>query len=162
MATLLASDQPAVREGACRNLFCLAVPLEGKHAALDETAVPGLLPRIVALLSEPFPEVQAEAAGALMALTVAVEAKHACIERGACEALVEIASADATGARLRTNALKLITSLAEAPRGRKALTQLVPVLAQIEAGQFAPSDAEHAALLQETAKRAHAKITWMP
>lgn len=163
MAPLVSSASPAVREGACHNLFCLAVPAQGKADCQDSGSAAGLLPRLVQLLSEPHPAVQAEAAGALMALTVSVPAKLACIACGACEALVAIVADEGSGAKLRTNAAKAMAMLAEAPKGRVALLGAVPTLEAIERdGRFAPGDAEHAALLRAHAKRAREIIAWTP
>jgi hypothetical protein len=168
MASLLASPSEAVREGACHNLFCLAVPTSGKIASLDEGAVPGLLPRLVELLRDPLPAVQTEAAAALMAMTVSIPAKHRCIECGACDALIAIATDGDTEPRLRTNAIKAMAMLAEAPRGRAALMDVVPALEEIEAdaradlADAAAGSAQHRQLLKAHAKRAREIITWRP
>lgn len=166
MAALVNSPSPAVRQGACQSLQCLATPMNGKASCLDETAVPELLPRLVELLREPFPAVQAEAAGALMAVTVSVPAKHRCVACGACEELIAIVAHEDTEPKLRVNAIKAMATLAEAPKGRAALSAAVPTLQEIEAetsdGRFAPSDPEHAALQKAHAKRAREIITWTP
>ncbi|KAJ1639612.1 armadillo-type protein [Pavlovales sp. CCMP2436] len=163
MASLLSSHSPAVREAACQNLFCLAVPMDGKSSCLDEGSVPGLFPRLVELLLEPYSHVQAEAAAALMAMSVSIPAKHKAVECNACEALAKLLVSEEVSAKLRTNIIKLISLLGESPKGRAALMHVVPTLEEIsEQGRFAPPDAEHAALLRAHAQRALAIITWTP
>ncbi|KAG8458294.1 hypothetical protein KFE25_005141 [Diacronema lutheri] len=163
MAALISSPSPAVRAGACANLFCLAVPVDGKSSCLDEGSVPGLLPQLVELLRDVYPAVQAEAAAALMAVTVSIAAKHTCVACGACEALLSAAASEDADARLRTNAIKAMATLAEAPSGRAALMDAVPLLEEIERdGRFAPADEEHAALLRAHARRAREIVTWTP
>mmetsp|Transcript_15156 Transcript_15156/g.44375 ORF Transcript_15156/g.44375 Transcript_15156/m.44375 type:complete len:387 (+) Transcript_15156:40-1200(+) len=164
MASLLESGSPEVVACACHNLFCLAVPSDGKHACLDEGAVPELLPQLVKLLRFVDTKVQEDAAAALMAITVSVPAKHRCVELGVCEVLKDIALDPAVGPKLRGNAIKVITTLAEAPKARMAFEEIVPVLdefAHSEHDPLATSQAE-ADFLRHHAKRAKDVITWRP
>lgn len=160
MATLLSSGAWEVRAAACRNLFCLAVPMDGKYGCLDEGAVPGLLPRLVELLSDSSVEVRAEALGALSAITISVPAKHKCIDCGAADAIPELLESETSTDAVRINAVKLLASLAESPTGRAMLLRCVDVLERIEAGGFPMRNAEHDKLMLEQAEIAHKMLVW--
>lgn len=146
---LLSNDSVTIRAAAARDMMDVTVPLAGKEAACQDADV---IPLLIKLLSDSSPDVAAKAAGAIMTITVTTKGKYKALEAGAIPSLLNLLNSTASEARL--NALKGLTTLAEAPEGRKNLLGSVSDIEERE------SDASKA--VARAAQIAKSLITWKP
>ncbi|XP_051888123.1 radial spoke head 14 homolog [Pristis pectinata] len=111
----------AIKSLAAQALMDISAPLEGKDQICEEEVIPIL----VELLSDPNHEVRATAAGALMFATITTQGKYKALEAGIIPPLLILVN-DPVG-KVRLNAIKTITTVSEAPEGRKILLDHLPL-----------------------------------
>ena len=140
---------------AARNVMDLSLPLAGKEQACDLGAVAAL----IALLRAPdgAPEVKMAACAALMSITITTRAKRMALEGGVVAALPPLLST--AHEPLLLNAIKLITTMAEAPDARAAFQGVVPRLVELKAFDGGRLDRLAVARSSQTAIDT---ITWRP
>ncbi|KAM4827751.1 radial spoke head 14 homolog isoform 1-T2 [Thomomys bottae] len=126
----LFSYNEKIRSKAARALMAISIPLEGKK----QVWMFDVIPILVHLLQDVNMEVKANCAGALMYATVTTEGKYAALDSNAILPLLELLNTNFS-TKVRLNATKALTMLAEAPEGRKLLQIHVPVFRELEADQ---------------------------
>ncbi|XP_043925748.1 radial spoke head 14 homolog [Protopterus annectens] len=144
----LSHTSVCIRWKAARAMMGISVPLEGKKKICEEEVIPLL----VRLLSDQEPKVQANAAGALMSATITTQGRYAALEAYAIPPLLDLIKSPVSEVRL--NVLKTITTLAEAPAGRKELLNHLTQLSELTV------DTSEA--VQKAAKTAVRVISWKP
>lgn len=115
--SLLLDEWESVRSRAAKAILALSLTTKGKHKAVEEKCMDSL----VANLMDKDPDVRAFSAGAIMSIAITTRGKYTAIGSDAILPLVEMMNDEYSEAR--ANALKALTCLAEAPEGRKALSQ---------------------------------------
>ncbi|XP_012886992.1 PREDICTED: radial spoke head 14 homolog [Dipodomys ordii] len=123
----LLSPNENIRSKAAEALMAISIPLEGKNQVWKYDVIPILVHR----LKDISMEVRANAAGALMYATVTTEGKYAALDADAIPPLLELLDPELS-TKVRLNATKALTMLAEAPEGRKLLQVHVPVFRALE------------------------------
>ncbi|XP_007906917.1 radial spoke head 14 homolog [Callorhinchus milii] len=138
----------SIRSKATRAIMDISVPLEGKNKVCEEKVIPLL----VKLLKDRETEVRAKAAGALMFAAITTQGKYAALEADVIKPLLVLVNDESSEVRL--NAIKTITTVSEAPEGRKVLLDHVD---WIEDRSEDPSEA-----VRKAVKIAIDIITWKP
>ncbi|XP_029475990.1 radial spoke head 14 homolog [Rhinatrema bivittatum] len=118
----LSHSSVSIRSKAARALMGITIPLEGKNRVCDEDVIPLL----VQLLKDQDAQVRANAAGALMNAIITTQGKYAALNADAITALLPLVNDELS--KVRLNAIKTLTSLSEAPEGRKVLLENVDQL----------------------------------
>ncbi|XP_014344956.1 radial spoke head 14 homolog [Latimeria chalumnae] len=145
----LTHESVAIRSRAAQAFMGISVPLQGK----DKVYAEGVIPLLVELLNDSNIKVRAKAAGALMTATITTQGKYAALNANAIGPLLNLVN-DATSSEVRLNVIKAITTLSEAPEGRKEL------LASVHLLQERQSDENEA--VRKAADTAVQVITWKP
>ncbi|XP_048196683.1 radial spoke head 14 homolog [Perognathus longimembris pacificus] len=145
----LLSPNENIRSKAARALMAISIPLEGKIQVWKCDVIPILVHR----LRDKNMEVKANAAGALMYATVTTEGKYAALDADAITLLLELLNSGFS-TKVRLNATKALTMLAEAPEGRKLLQSHIPVFHNLEK--------EKNESIQRAARIALKVIEWKP
>ncbi|KAB1255391.1 Radial spoke head 14-like protein [Camelus dromedarius] len=138
----------AVSEATQLSPLWPSIPLEGKNQVWQHDVIPIL----AHLLKDKVDEVQANAAGALTYATVTTKGKYAALDAEAIRPLLELLHLSSS--KVRLNAIKALTMLAEAPEGRKLLQAHVPTFRALE------KDAS--AAVRQAAQIAIQVIEWKP
>ncbi|XP_035496878.2 radial spoke head 14 homolog [Scophthalmus maximus] len=153
----------SVRREAAAAMMALSVPEDGKRQVCEEA----VLPVVVALLQDDDVEVQANAAGVVMYTVVITAGKYQCLDLGVVPVLLHLVSRkeeeeeeDEERRRRRkalvVYSLRALTSLAEAPDGRRLLREQLPLLE--ERSQAAEKDGD----VRRAAQTAVSTVTWTP
>ncbi|XP_077570360.1 radial spoke head 14 homolog isoform X2 [Stigmatopora nigra] len=148
-----------IRREAAGAMMALSVPVEGKRQVCEA----GVLPVLADLLRDRDVDVQANAAGAIMNTAVITTGKHQCLELDVLPVLLQLLShreADGQEERRRKAlvlySLRALTSLAEAPDGRRRLLLRLPLLVgRSEAPEEDPD-------IRRAAWTAVNVVTWTP
>lgn len=138
----------AIRSLAAQALMNISAPLEGKEKMCEEDVILVL----VDLLSDPNPKVRGAAAGALMFATITTQGKYKALEADIIPPLLILVNDPVS--KVRLNAIKTITTMSEAPAGRRALLDHLPLF---ESKAQDPSEAVRKAI-----RIAIEVITWKP
>ncbi|KAM3611614.1 uncharacterized protein V6R79_021360 [Siganus canaliculatus] len=147
-----------VRREAAAAMMALSVN-EGGKQRLCKGAV---LPVLVQLLQDEDLEVQTSAAGALMYTSIITAGKRRCLDLDVVPVLLDLLARKQEGGRgrgrkaLTLYSLRTLTSLAEAPDGRRLLLEQLPLL---EARSEASEEDQDVRRAAQTAIRV---ITWAP
>ncbi|XP_029019485.1 radial spoke head 14 homolog isoform X1 [Betta splendens] len=120
-----------IRREAAAFMMALSVCEDGKRQVCEQ----GLLPVLLALLQDEDVEVQANAAGVIMFTVILTTGKQQCLDLGIVPVLVDLVSKkeeeeEEERKALIIYSLRALTSLAEAPEGRRLLQQQLPLLAR--------------------------------
>ncbi|KAM7415521.1 hypothetical protein PAMA_017840 [Pampus argenteus] len=159
----LSHRSPNIRREAAAAMMALSVPVDGKRQVCEEA----VLPVLVGLLQDDDVEVQANAAGAIMNTVIITTGKLQCLDLDVLPVLLHLVSeqteeeeADEERRSRRKAlviyALRALTSLAEAPDGRRLLLEQLPLLKRRSEAPEEDQDIRRAA---QTAVRV---VTWTP
>ncbi|XP_045890790.1 radial spoke head 14 homolog [Micropterus dolomieu] len=160
----LSHRSPNIRREAAAAMMALSVCEDGKRQVCEEA----VLPVLVDLLRDEDIEVQANAAGVIMNTVIITTGKRRCLDLGVLPVLLDRASKrkedeeekDEERRRRRKAlvmySLRALTSLAEAPDGRRRLLEQLPLLERRSEAAGEDQDVRRAA---QTAIRV---ITWTP
>ncbi|XP_069379021.1 radial spoke head 14 homolog isoform X2 [Paralichthys olivaceus] len=154
---------PSVRREAAAAMMALSVPEDGKRQVCEKA----VLPVVVRLLQEEDVEIQANAAGVIMYTVIITAGKQQCLDLDIVPVLLRLLSIqrqeeDEEAERrprrkaLVVYALRALTSLAEAPDGRRLLLEQLPVLKSRSEATEEDDDIRRAA---QTVVRV---VTWTP
>ncbi|XP_076027527.1 radial spoke head 14 homolog [Genypterus blacodes] len=147
-----------VRREALAAMMALSVPVEGKQRVCEEA----VLPVLVRLLSDRDVDVQTNSAGVLMNTVIITSAKLQCVDLDVVPLLLGLISQDMDeeGRKKRKGlllyALQALSSLAEAPPGRRLLLQRLPLLTRWSTDMEGDQDVRRAA------QTAVSIVTWTP
>lgn len=159
MTNLLSSETASVRAAALKVLTMLAIPPHGKAACVQE---PDLISRELELLLDAnVPEVQLHAARCLSEVALSLPAKSILVDLDACEMIKGVLQATSSNA-LRLDVLKVVTNIAEHPRGRPSFQDLLPVLDAWLASDLETAWNTDSALFQKHVSIARTVIAWKP
>ncbi|XP_062237227.1 radial spoke head 14 homolog isoform X2 [Platichthys flesus] len=154
----------SVRREAAAAMMALSVPEDGKRQVCEKA----VLPVVVGLLQEEDVEIQANAAGVIMYTVIITAGKQQCLDLDVVPVLLRLLSnqrreedEEAQRRRRRRKALvvytlRALTSLAEAPDGRRLLLEQLPLLERQSEATEEDQDIQRAA---QTLVRA---VTWTP
>uniref|UniRef100_A0A3Q3AEG2 Radial spoke head 14 homolog n=1 Tax=Kryptolebias marmoratus TaxID=37003 RepID=A0A3Q3AEG2_KRYMA len=127
----LSHSSPSVRREAAAAMMALSVPVDGKQQVCEEQ----ILPVLVDLLQDDDLEVRTNAAGVVMNAAIITAGKSLSLELNVLPVLLDLLSErpEEEEERRRRKALVLyclraLTSLAEAPKGRRLLREQLPLL----------------------------------
>ncbi|XP_022621611.1 radial spoke head 14 homolog isoform X2 [Seriola dumerili] len=161
----LSHRSPNIRREAAAAMMALSIPEDGKRQVCKEA----VLPVLVGLLQDEDIEVQANAAGVIMYTVIITTGKQQCLDLDVVPVLLLLVSKeteeeeeeDLERRRRRRKALILyslrtLTSLAEAPDGRRLLLEQLPLLLRRSEATEEDQDIRRAA---QTAVRV---VTWTP
>ncbi|KAM7391010.1 hypothetical protein PAMP_021728 [Pampus punctatissimus] len=159
----LSHRSPNIRREAAAAMMALSVPVDGKRQVCEEA----VLPVLVGLLQDENVEVQANAAGAIMNTVIITTGKLQCLDLDVLPVLLDLVSeqteeeeADEERRSRRKTlviySLRALTSLAEAPDGRRLLLEQLPLLTRRSEAPEEDQDIRRAA---QTAVRV---VTWTP
>lgn len=152
---LLGHNSQQIVWRAARNIMGITVPLGGKNAACAE----GVLEPLIKLLTASHtPEVINNACAALMSIAITTEGKLKMVEAGVVKLLPPLL--DHEDERVLLNAIKLITTVSEAPRARAAL--LESAVARLEELKGFRGDRLDVMAVSRSATTAVDTITWTP
>nr|XP_061836953.1 radial spoke head 14 homolog [Nerophis lumbriciformis] len=147
-----------IRREAAGAMMALSVPVEGKRQVCEAA----VLPVLAGLLRDPDVDVQANAAGAIMNAVVITTGKRQCLDLDVLPVLLDLVwerRKDEDEERKRKAlvlySLRALTSLAEAPEGRRRLLEQLPLLV----GRTTPEDDPDVC---RAAKTAVSVVTWLP
>ncbi|CAB1428838.1 unnamed protein product [Pleuronectes platessa] len=153
----------SVRREAAAAMMALSVPEDGKCQVCEKA----VLPVVVGLLQEEDVEIQANAAGVIMYTVIITAGKQQCLDLDVVPVLLRLLSnqrreEDEEAQRRRRRkalvvyTLRALTSLAEAPDGRRLLLEQLPLLERQSEATEEDQDIQRAA---QTLVRA---VTWTP
>ncbi|CAB1428839.1 unnamed protein product [Pleuronectes platessa] len=159
----LSHRSPNVRREAAAAMMALSVPEDGKRQVCEKA----VLPVVVGLLQEEDVEIQANAAGVIMYTVIITAGKQQCLDLDVVPVLLRLLSnqrreEDEEAQRRRRRkalvvyTLRALTSLAEAPDGRRLLLEQLPLLERQSEATEEDQDIQRAA---QTLVRA---VTWTP
>ncbi|XP_040897633.1 radial spoke head 14 homolog [Toxotes jaculatrix] len=153
-----------IRREAAAAVMALSVPEDGKRKVCEEA----VLPVLVGLLQDEDLEVQANAAGVIMYTVIITTGKQQCLDLDVVPVLLDLVSmkkeeeaAEDMEKRRRRKALivyclRALTSLAEAPEGRRLLLEQLPLL--VRRSEAAEEDRD----IRRAAQTAIRVVTWTP
>nr|XP_057927300.1 radial spoke head 14 homolog isoform X2 [Doryrhamphus excisus] len=161
--TLIARKLPHacsdIRREAAGAMMALSVPVEGKRQVCEAA----VLPVLAALLRDQDVDVQANAAGAIMNTVVITTGKHQCLDLDVLPVLLDLVSErredkeeEKRRKALVLYSLRALTSLAEAPEGRRRLLEQLPIL--VGRSQAPEDDPD----ISKAARTAVSVVTWTP
>ncbi|CAJ1069618.1 radial spoke head 14 homolog [Xyrichtys novacula] len=159
----LSHQSPNIRREAAAAMMALSVSSDGKQQVCEGL----ILPILVELLQDRNVEVQANAAGVIMFIVIITTGKQQCLDLGVIPVLLDLVSKrevleekDKERRRRRkaliVYCLRALTSLAEAPDGRKLLLEQLPLL--VRRSEAAEEDQD----IRQAAQTAVRVITWTP
>ncbi|XP_056275388.1 radial spoke head 14 homolog [Pseudoliparis swirei] len=156
----LSHRSPNIRREAAGALMALSVCEDGRRQVCEEA----LLPVLVELLQDEDVEVQANAAGVIMYTGIITAGKQRCLDLNVIPVLLDLVSREKQEEeeeRRRRKALvmyslRALSSLAEAPAGRRLLLEQLPLLVRRSEAAEEDQDVRRAA---QTAVRV---VTWTP
>ncbi|XP_056232045.1 radial spoke head 14 homolog [Seriola aureovittata] len=155
---------PNIRREAAAAMMALSIPEDGKRQVCKEA----VLPVLVGLLQDEDMEVQANAAGVIMYTVIITTGKQQCLDLDVVPVLLALVSKETEEEeeedlerRRRRKALILyslrtLTSLAEAPDGRRLLLEQLPLL--LRRSEAAEEDRD----IRRAAQTAVRVVTWTP
>ncbi|XP_077377939.1 radial spoke head 14 homolog [Festucalex cinctus] len=148
-----------IRREAAGAMMALSVPVEGKRQVCEAA----VLPVLADLLRDQDVDVQANAAGAIMNTVVITTGKHQCLELDVLPVLLQLLSErkqdveeEQRRKALVLYSLRALTSLAEAPEGRRRLLLQLPLL--VRRSEPPEDDAD----IRRAARTAVNVVTWTP
>ncbi|XP_024660280.2 radial spoke head 14 homolog [Maylandia zebra] len=152
-----------IRREAAAAMMALSVPMDGKRQVCEDAEV---LPVLVGLLRDKDVEVQANAAGVIMNTVIITTGKQRCLDLDVLPVLLGLLSEkhgddDEEEMKKRRKALimyvlRALTSLAEAPNGRRLLLEQLPLLEKKAEAAEADQD------IRRATQTAIQVITWTP
>ncbi|KAL3975238.1 WNT1-inducible-signaling pathway protein 1 [Sarotherodon galilaeus] len=152
-----------IRREAAAAMMALSVPMDGKRQVCEDAEV---LPVLVGLLRDKDVEVQANAAGVIMNTVIITTGKQRCLDLDVLPVLLGLLSEkhgddDEEEMKKRRKALimyvlRALTSLAEAPNGRRLLLEQLPLLEK--KAEAAEEDQD----IRRATQTAIQVITWTP
>ncbi|KAM9857931.1 radial spoke head 14 homolog [Aulostomus maculatus] len=157
----LSHHSPNIRREAAAAMMALSVPVDGKQQVCEEV----VLPVLVALLQDQNLEVQVNAAGAIMNTAIITTGKLLCLDLDVVPVLLDLVSEqkeeeDEERRRSRKAlviySLRALTSLAEAPHGRRLLLEQLPLL--MSRSETVEEDQD----IRRAAQTAIRTVTWTP
>uniref|UniRef100_A0A3B4WR37 Radial spoke head 14 homolog n=1 Tax=Seriola lalandi dorsalis TaxID=1841481 RepID=A0A3B4WR37_SERLL len=137
---------PNIRREAAAAMMALSIPEDGKRQVCKEA----VLPVLVGLLQDEDMEVQANAAGVIMYTVIITTGKQQCLDLDVVPVLLALVKA------LILYSLRTLTSLAEAPDGRRLLLEQLPLL--LRRSEAAEEDRD----IRRAAQTAVRVVTWTP
>ncbi|XP_042276332.1 radial spoke head 14 homolog [Thunnus maccoyii] len=164
LARKLSHRSPNIRREAAAALMTLSVPLDGKQQVCEKA----VLPVLVGLLKDEDVEVQANAAGTIMNTVIITAGKLQCLDLDVLPVLLDLVSEQTEEEKeedeerrrrrkaLVIYSLRTLTSLAEAPDGRRFLLEQLHLLTRRSEAPEEDRDVRRAA---QTAVKV---ITWTP
>ncbi|XP_061135203.1 radial spoke head 14 homolog isoform X1 [Syngnathus typhle] len=148
-----------IRREAAAAMMALSVPVEGKRQVCEAA----VLPVLADLLRDQDVNVQANAAGAIMNTVVITTGKHQCLELDVLPVLLQLLSErrgdveeEQSRKALVLYSLRALTSLAEAPEGRRRLLLQLPLL--VGRSELPEEDPD----IRRAARTAINVVTWTP